>query len=148
MGGFGAMRNGLKYHDTFGAIISFSSVLQIFEHLEDVPNAPDQSFMRDLFGDLEEAAASDKNPTVLVKQLAASGAALPNIYMACGTEDFLLHHSREFRALLEENGFPVTYEEAPGTHNWDFWDTYIKKALDWLPLDAPFQGKVIGGTND
>ena len=147
MGGFGAMRNGLKYHDTFGAIICFSGVLQIFEHINDVPSIPDRKFMEGVFGDPEEAAKSDKNPTVLVKELANSGKAIPNIYMACGTEDFLLHHSREFRKLLEDHNIPVTYEESAGEHNWDFWDTYIKKALDWLPLDEPFKGLVIG-SND
>ena len=65
---------------------------------------------------------------------------LPNIYIACGTEDELLPHSRNFRDLLIKNGFPVTYEEGPGGHEWDFWDTYIKKALDWLPLDDLSKG--------
>ena len=29
----------------------------------------------------------------------------------------------------------VTYEEGPGAHEWDFWNRYIKKVLEWLPLD-------------
>ena len=144
MGGFGAVRNGLKYHDTFGYIISFSGVLQIFENADLTRNSPDNVFMKGICGDLEAAAASDRNPTVLVKQLAQSGAPLPKFYIACGTEDFLLHHSRGFRKLLEQYNYPVTYEEGPGAHNWDFWDTYIKKVIDWLPLDEPFQGLVIG----
>jgi S-formylglutathione hydrolase FrmB len=56
------------------------------------------------------------------------------MYIACGTEDALLSHSRNFRDLLTENGFSVTYVEGPGGHEWDFWDTHIKKVLDWLPL--------------
>ena len=32
-------------------------------------------------------------------------------------------------------GVDVTYEEGPGAHEWDFWNRYIKKVLDWLPLD-------------
>ena len=39
-----------------------------------------------------------------------------------------------------KNGFSVTYEEGPGGHEWDFWDTYIKKALDWLPLENISRG--------
>ena len=34
-----------------------------------------------------------------------------------------------------ELGADVTYEEGPGAHEWDFWNRYIKKVLDWLPLD-------------
>ena len=139
MGGFGAMRNGLKYHETFGAAISFSGVLQLFEALEKIPADYDTSFETGTFGNLKEAADSDKNPSWLVKALVEKKADLPKIYLACGTEDQLIGHSRNFRDLLVKNGFDVTYEEGPGDHNWDFWDTYIKKAIDWLPLDEASQ---------
>ncbi|MFR5898504.1 MAG: hypothetical protein ACLUIO_03315 [Neglectibacter timonensis] len=28
----------------------------------------------------------------------------------------------------------------PVTHEWAFWDTYIKKFIDWLPLGEAVQG--------
>ena len=34
----------------------------------------------------------------------------------------------------------VTYEEGPGVHDWLFWDKYIYKALQWLPLDDKSEG--------
>ena len=135
MGGFGAMRNGLKYHDTFGAIISFSGVFEILKPDAKNPQRMDTAFEEGLFGNLNEAPVSDKNPIWLAKELAGKEN-LPNIYIACGVDDYLLPHSRNFRDLLLENGYDVTYEEGPGAHEWDFWDTYIKKALDWLPLDV------------
>ena len=141
MGGYGAVRNGLKYHETFGSVISFSGVLQPFEALEKAPADYDTSFEVGTFGDLKQAAVSDKNPTWLVHALAGKqNAALPRVYIACGTEDMLLAHSRAFYELLKTKGFDVTYEEGPGDHDWDFWDTYIKKAIDWLPLNPPSQG--------
>ena len=145
MGGYGAVRNGLAYPDTFGAVISFSGVLQPFESLARVPDSYDTSFETGTFGDLKVAADSDKNPTWLVRRLAQRKLAdpqlaLPAIYIACGTEDSLLSHSRDFRDLLTANGFPVTYEEGPGDHNWDFWDTHIQKVINWLPLDDASQG--------
>ena len=146
MGGFGAMRNGLKYHDTFGAIISFSGVLQIFEALEANSNPIGLPFLEGIFGDLQKAAKSDNNPSILAKALAGKKN-LPKVYISCGTEDSLLPHSRGFRDLLEKSGFQVTYEESPGDHNWDFWDTYIKKVLDWLPLDDLSQGINSGNVN-
>lgn len=140
MGGYGAVRNGLKYYDTFSCVISFSGVLQPFESLEKVPAGYDTSFETGTFGDLNQAAVSDKNPTWLVhslvgKKLADPALEYPKLYIACGTEDMLLNHSRAFAKLLENKGFDVTYEESPGDHNWDFWDAYIKKVIDWLPLD-------------
>lgn len=139
MGGFGAMRNGLKYHDTFGAIISFSGVFGFLPEDTAKSSKGNMDFERALFGDLEKAVVSDKNPIWLAGQLAGCEK-LPDIYIACGTEDPLLPHSRNFRDLLTENGFQVTYVEGPGGHEWDFWDRYIKKALDWLPLEDISQG--------
>jgi len=147
MGGFGAMRNGLKYQDTFSAIISLSGALHIFEDLDQLAarkeGVDNQRFEECTFGPMLQAAQSDKNPRVLIQQLSqqeGSAASLPSIYMACGTDDRLLPYSRIYKDLLEESGFTVTYEEGPGNHNWDFWDTYIKKAIDWLPLDEYSQG--------
>ena len=31
-------------------------------------------------------------------------------------------------------GVDVTYVEAPGIHDWDFWDTHIQDVLNWFPL--------------
>ncbi len=145
MGGYGAVRNGLKYHDTFCCVISFSGVLQPFESLEKAPADYDTSFETGTFGDLKKAVVSDKNPTWLVhtltgKKIADPSLELPKFYIACGTEDMLLNHSRDFAKLLESKGFDVAYEEGPGDHNWDFWDTYIKNVIDWLPLDEASQG--------
>ena len=139
MGGYGAVRNGLKYHDTFGAVISFSGVLQLWEENTSPSQRVNMAFEAGIFGDLDDALASDKNPAWLVKELSGKKN-LPNMYIACGTEDALLSHSRNFRDLLTENGFSVTYVEGPGGHEWDFWDTHIKKVLDWLPLDALSRG--------
>jgi len=53
--------------------------------------------------------------------------------MACGESDFLLQDNRIFRERYGE-AFNINYMEAPGNHNWDFWDTHIQKVLAWLPL--------------
>lgn len=149
MGGFGAMRNGLKYHETFGAIISLSGAFSMFEDLTD-PNVAkvgllEPAFHESLFGPSDEAIRSDKNPRILIEKLGEMkkndpSLPLPQIYIACGTADGLLRHNRTYRKLLVENGFDVTYEEGPGNHDWDFWDKYIKKVVDWLPLDEKMAG--------
>lgn len=153
MGGFGAMRNGLKYANTFGTIISLSGAFHMFDQLEkSLAAGEDVSFQQHLLGDLRQAAVSDKNPQVLVERLAKRMAKdpktpVPAIYMACGTEDFLLEDNRKFCALLRQKGFDLTYEESPGAHDWDFWDTYILKVLSWLPLQKTEQGRNSGNVN-
>ena len=81
-------------------------------------------------------AKSDKNIVWLAEKLAAEKKDLPRIFMACGYDDSLLEKNRHLRAALEKNGFDVTYMEAPGAHEWDFWNTHIKKVLEWLPLEG------------
>ena len=49
--------------------------------------------------------------------------------------------------LLQDAGLDVTYEEGPGDHNWDFWDTYIKRIIDWLPLDPESRGRNSGNVH-
>ena len=144
MGGYGALRNGLKYHGTFGAIVALSSAL-IIEGLKDRTNdTPNPIERRDyaeaVFGNLDEVSASDKNPRYLVEQLKKENAQFPAIYMACGQDDSLLNANKDFAKFLEDNGVEVTFEVGPGNHEWDFWDTYIKKAMDWLPLEKGSAG--------
>lgn len=137
MGGYGAIRNGLKYHKTFGYIAGLSSALHI---LEDIENVKTIAYELSCFGDLKEAVVSDKNPRVLVKRIKDemkqdADVQLPKIFLACGTEDGLIDVNRAYRDFFNENGFDLTYHEGPGQHNWNYWDKYIKEVLAWLPLE-------------
>ena len=87
------------------------------------------------FGDLEEAAKSDKNPRVLLEKISKDPAArFPRIYSACGTEDILYDTNCLYRDVLESYGIDLTWESLPGRHDWDFWDLTIERVLNWLPL--------------
>lgn len=143
MGGFGAVRNGLKYHGTFSRIICLSGALHIPEHPETVEKEG-LAFANSFFGDPKEAVKSDKNPRILIEQLkrkqAEGLAVFPKIFQSCGTEDNLLAFNRAYRDIFLKNGIEVSYHEAAGGHDWVFWDTWIQKALDWLPLEEERQG--------
>ena len=147
MGGFGAMRNGLKYHETFGAIISLSGAYVLDEEtLIEVENpmfaGETTTYKKRVYGDdLEAALISDRNPKYLIETLSRSNVDFPEIYMACGTEDFLLEKNRRIDQLLTDCGVNHTFVTGPGSHEWDFWDTYILKALEWLPLESGAAGK-------
>lgn len=139
MGGYGAIRNGLKYHETFGCIAGLSSALiidGIENRTDDVPFfIESRSYAEACFGDLTQVAESDMNPKWLAKKLVEEKIDMPKIYMACGEEDFLLNANEDFKNYLEKLGIEVTYEVGPGAHEWDFWNTYIKKVIEWLPLE-------------
>ena len=140
MGGFGAMRNGLRYNDTFGAIAALSGAFILHEPVSDDEEIGRMGLEKYCFGTRKEGWYSDKNPQYIANELAEKKAAgedvnLPKIFMACGTEDGLLGPNHVVRDDLIAKGFDVTYEEGPGGHEWNFWDTYIEKVLNWLPLD-------------
>lgn len=139
MGGFGALRNGLKYADTFGYVAGFSSAVNIFEM---PPDAPGRTLIREdlVFGDLEEARKSDKNPRVALLQAQKAGLRIPRIYMSCGLQDPLVECNRKLRDYFLDQGVCLTYTESDGKHNWDFWNTEIRSILDWLPLPKPNAG--------
>lgn len=60
---------------------------------------------------------------------------LPELYFACGTEDFVYDMNTAMKAQLDERGSKAVYVEGPGNHDWDFWEAYIQKVLQWmLPL--------------
>ena len=144
MGGYGALRNGLKYSETFGCIASLSGAMvvdHIAERTDDVPFFIDsRSFARSIFGDLDKAEESDMNPKWLVKKLKEEGKDIPRIYLTCGLQDSLLEANREMRDFLKEQGADVTYVEGEGAHEWDFWNRSIKDVLEWLPLEGSQAG--------
>ena len=144
MGGYGAIRNGLKYHETFGHILALSSALVLEEAVQRTDDdgffLNTRSYAEACFGSLDEALESDRNPKYLVNRLLDQGAVLPQIYMACGRDDGLADFNRDFAAFLKEKGADVFYEEGPGGHEWDFWDAYIKKGIERLPLEESGTG--------
>ena len=139
MGGYGALRNGLKYHKTFSKIAALSGALILDHAVNSTDDTPTiigrRSYYESIFGDLEKLVGSDNDPKALLNNLIEKAEDIPEIYIACGTEDHLLGVNREYAELLKSKNIKHTYIEGPGGHTWDYWDEYILKVLDWLPLE-------------
>ena len=71
-------------------------------------------------------------PEVLVKRLKDSGARIPEIFMSCGTEDFLLEQNREFHRYLTGIEVPHVYLESKGSHDMVFWNEYTLKFVEMM----------------
>ncbi|AQR96202.1 alpha/beta hydrolase [Clostridium saccharoperbutylacetonicum] len=140
MGGYGALINGLKYSNTFGYIGCISPALVIDQAVnsrdsEDIPLIGRKSYFESVFGDLTKLYGSDKDYRGLIKSLKARKEKIPKLYMACGTEDFLIEEVRKYQAFLGKENIDITYVESPGEHDWLFWNEHINKILEWLPLE-------------
>lgn len=143
MGGYGALRNGLKYHETFGRIAGLSAA-NVVDNLDAFTEDAvfflnSRRYAECMFGALDRVKGSDKDLTWLAEQASDAGEKAP-VYLACGTEDTLLDIDRRLRDMFVSLGYDVTYEEGPGGHEWDFWNRHIKRVLDWLPLESTAAG--------
>lgn len=97
MGGFGSVRNGLKYADTFGTILSYSAALitnEVAAMKEGEGNhmAP-YVYYRHTFGDPKALLGSDKDPMYLAQERVRDKTA-PKLFLCCGSEDFLFERNK------------------------------------------------------
>jgi putative tributyrin esterase len=113
MGGFGAVRLGLKYPQRFYSIWSHSGGFPTADVL------PAHWYWSGKPQDLDCYA--------LVDQLDPQ--TMPRLSFDCGTGDHLLDGNRRFHVFLEARGIPHTYSEHPGGHNWEYWNAHVQEAL-------------------
>ncbi|WP_297872227.1 alpha/beta hydrolase family protein [uncultured Oscillibacter sp.] len=134
MGGYGALLTALKHPETFSHVFAMSSALQLCENRPTEANTL-LPYIEGTFGPLGESVESEKNPRHVFESWKNAGMSgeSPRVFMACGTEDRLITMNRYYRDFFSENNFDLTYFESPGVHSWDFWNGYLKKAIEWLP---------------
>lgn len=139
MGGFGAIRTGFAYSGNFSKIVALSSALIIHKisgmKPEDDDGIANYHYYRYYFGDLDNVLHSDNNPEILVQKLIQQNKDIPKIYMACGTEDFLLDANRQFHGFLNQHNVDVDYKESNGSHDMTFWNEYFIRSFEWLAAD-------------
>ena len=142
MGGYGALYNGLKYHHAFSQVIALSSgfLTELIDSrsAEADKRGVDEGYLEDLAGgDIRMLKESDKNLEILAKQVLDSGENLPELYIACGYHDRMVYGNRKFSAYLQAIGYPHIYEEGAGTHEWAFWNDFLRRGVRRLQLAEP-----------
>lgn len=115
MGGYGAMRLGLKYLHRFASIWAHSSAF----HINDVVPA-------DL---LDKGGVQDANVYLHADRLKESGVTPPVIAFDCGVDDELIEHNRNLDEHFTRIGLDHHYAEHPGAHTWDYWDDHVQEAI-------------------
>lgn len=130
MGGYGALKLGLKYHTQFSFAASLSGSLKITDSSEDLKRPPAVArAATDAFGPEGSAARAANSLSTLLDD---AGQQAPFIYLDCGTDDDLFPASRQFSALLLQKNVPHEYRERPGGHDWKEWDHQIDGVLQVL----------------
>ena len=136
MGGYGALKCALRAPETYCAAASLSGAVDVSALTLEKP-AGERGYWEDVFGPAQAIAGSENDLFAVSDRLAASGKALPKLYMWCGTEDGLYGQNVRLRDHLRAKGYDLTYEESPGDHQWKYWDEKIQTVLSWLPISKP-----------
>ena len=135
MGGYGALKFGVKYPDKFAFAGSLSGALDAAEQLERpgyIPWAPAMwSFCKPslmaVFGPAGSKTRADNDLFALYAKATVAG--MPYIYSDCGTEDPFFSTNVKLATLLRERGIAHTFLIAPGNHDWYYWDEHIQYVL-------------------
>ncbi|MBA8796163.1 S-formylglutathione hydrolase FrmB, partial [Friedmanniella endophytica] len=130
MGGYGAFKWALSAPDRFAAAASLSGAVNITGLRTSRLRDEDPRMFERIFGDAPIPDSADLFH--LVRE--ADPAALPALYLSCGTEDVLLEDNRKLVAACADAGVELTSAFPPGEHEWGVWDSEIRTVLDWLPL--------------
>ncbi|MBC1475231.1 esterase family protein [Listeria grandensis] len=133
MGGFGAFKWGLCHPEKFAGIASLSGALDMVGLRETRPEGENE--MLATFGSIAEQRSSTND---LLALLDKEFTTKPRVLQLCGTEDFLYNNNLIFKAHIEKTDFSYIYREAPGEHNWEYWDREIQTVLDWIDQKGDF----------
>lgn len=125
MGGYGALKIGMRECGRFCKAAGLSSVADIEAVKEDFSYA-----LIPVFGD-ELVIPKEENLFWLAQQTVVNPNR-PSIYMGVGTEDFLYQDNQRLKSQLEQLDYDFTYRESEGIHSWAFWDEYIQYVLKWM----------------
>lgn len=117
MGGFGALRLGIKYSDKFKAVSAHSSITGIGQ----MPLFVEES--------LQAYEQLNKQEESVLEMALSRKEHLPKLRFDCGTEDLLINHNRFLHDQLNKAQIAHEYEEFPGGHEWSYWQEHIKDSL-------------------
>ena len=129
MGGYGALKCALRHPETFSKAASFSGALDAAA-LPQLPDPlADQAYWEDVFGPVDQIPGSEND---LFAAARACRDNRPDVWLWCGTEDFLYDMNLRMREHLATLGYSIDYSESSGDHQWKYWDRELPRMLDWL----------------
>lgn len=132
MGGYGALKFGLKHPEMFALAASLSGALEATSIDPENPRVAAwvKPSIERAYGKMDNPARAANDIFKIIRELPAERvASLPYIYIDCGTEDFLIASNMKMAALLVERKIPHEYRQLPGKHDWPYWDSQVQEVL-------------------
>jgi len=133
MGGYGALKFGVKYPERFIFAASMSGALDAATINVDNPRSTWEALrvsVQQTYGSLGSATRAANDLHRLIRDFPAERlASLPFLYLDCGTGDHLIATNRELATILLERKIPHEFRQLPGKHDWVYWDRQVQEVL-------------------
>ena len=131
MGGYGAIKFGLKSPATFVFAASMSGAFSVTRFTEQDGN-PRWETSAKVLGPVGSEARKANDLFDLTEKLSQGQiSSLPYFYFDCGTEDSARNFSanRQLSTLMFEKKIPHEFRQLPGDHSWAYWDRQVQEVL-------------------
>ena len=130
MGGFGAIKIGLRHPDLFFFVGGLSSAIDVPRRAFTIKRLQQSRHYNSIFGPSGSQTRRDNDPFVLVRS--ANPETAPYFFLTCGEQEGLLPANREFAALLAQHHFIYEFHTVRGGHDWNQWNAWLPSVLHSL----------------
>ncbi len=120
MGGFGALRIGIKYHHIFSGVSGLSSIT-VLDEMKLFVEEPFSSYQQD-----------DKENESIYDTILKHKEQLPPFRFDCGIADELIEGNRKLHEQLTKLNISHIYKENQGKHKWIYWENHIKETIQFF----------------
>jgi putative tributyrin esterase len=117
MGGYGALRLGMKYPERVKGISAHSAITS----LDDL-----EPFVREPIG---QYSLSGRKNAEIAWWVQKNRSRLPPIRFDCGRADSLIQANRALHVALQDMSVAHSYEEFDGGHTWEYWQTHVRRTF-------------------
>lgn len=126
MGGYGAVKLGVKYPELFAFAGSLSGAFNAPGNLDGL--RPDfRAKLLEVFDG--EGSPTRQQTDIFLLLKAPHQVPYPYFYLACGTADFFLETNRALAQQLSSRNLAYEYHETAGGHTWEYWDQALQPLL-------------------
>jgi putative tributyrin esterase len=123
MGGFGAVKIGLRRPDLFTFIGGLSSAIDVPRRPFSIKRFGQSRHFNAIFGAGGSETRRQNDPYVLVRS--ANPGTAPYFFLTCGEQEGFLPANREFAALLAQRHLRYQFDTRRGGHDWNQWNAWL-----------------------
>lgn len=129
MGGFGAVKIGLRRPDLFSFVGGISSAIDVPRRAFSFKRLQQSRHYNSIFGPSGSQTRRDNDPFALVRT--ANPQFAPYFFLTCGEQEGLLPANRDFAGLLAQH-FRYEFHTVRGGHDWNQWNAWLPSVLHSL----------------